>query len=124
MAMAWTGRTDDAMQMVERAIRLNPVEPYYFPRGLIYYMMGRFNEAIELLANSKQHSPDFLPTRLYLASSLALLERDEEGRKQIAELRRISPDFKLAKREKVSSRMSDKEIGNRFVESLQHLGLS
>lgn len=124
MAMAWAGRTDEAMQMVERAIRLNPIEPYYFPRGLIYYVMGRFNEAIELLAKSKQHSPDFLPTRLYLASSLALLERDEEGRKQIAELRRISPDFKLAKREKVSSRMSDKEIGNRFVESLQRLGLS
>ena len=123
IALAWEGRTEHAMQMVERAIRLNPIEPYYFPRGLIYYMMDRHDEAVELLVKSTKHDPDFIPTRLYLASSLILLGREDEGREQTVEISRINPDFTLASKADMSLRFKDKEMAIRFSESLKLVGL-
>jgi adenylate cyclase len=121
MCRAWAGQTDEAMQLVERALRLNPMEPYYFARGLTYYVMGRHEEAIELLEKGARKSPSFLPARLYLASSYGLLGRESEGRTQVAEILRINPDYRLATG--VDRRITETELGKRFSDSLRYLGL-
>ncbi|MBI1731801.1 MAG: hypothetical protein HYR49_03400 [Gammaproteobacteria bacterium] len=121
MCRAWAGQTGEAMQLVERALRLNPMEPYYFARGLTYYVMGRLDEAIELLEKGARKSPWFLPARLYLASSYGLLGRESDGRKHVAEILRINPDYGMAA--EGDRRIRDPELGKRFSDSLRRLGL-
>ena len=82
--LAYMGRAEEGIPLMERAMRLNPIYPdwYRWNLGLAYYTMRRYGDAIANL------SDDDLPTqfRLYLASSYAQLGRLEEARAQVQEI--------------------------------------
>jgi TolB-like protein len=122
MCRAWADQTDAAMSLIERAMRLNPVEPYYFPRGLVYYMKDRLPEAIELFEKDLRNNPGFLPSRLYLAVSQVRLGREDDARRQTAEILRINPEYRT--RAAGGNRIiRDPEKDRLFGDSLRRAGL-
>ena len=55
------GRTDEAIGLLDKAKKINPVNPYEIPRrGEAYYAGGRYDEAIKLFKEAIQVFPDFL----------------------------------------------------------------
>ncbi len=67
----FAGRPEEALQMVEQAMRLNPRYPpgYLFSLGWAYRSTGRYAEAIATLKESISRNPNFLPAPMVLANS-------------------------------------------------------
>jgi adenylate cyclase len=93
----FAGRPEEAIRMVEKAMRLNPRSPavYLFYLGHAYCLTGRYEEAIAVLKGGLPRNPDFLPTHIYLAAIYSELGREAEARTEVAEVIRLSPPFSL-----------------------------
>ena len=72
--------------VLERAIRLNPLYPVYylFDLGHAYLLTGRYDEALAALKDCLSRNPDFLPARIYLTITYAELGREDEARSEAA----------------------------------------
>jgi adenylate cyclase len=96
------GRFDDAIELVERAMRLHPYYPAYYLKilGAAYRMTGRYQDALQiykqLLDRSNKGEFPSLPTHLFLAGVYAELDRVEEAQTHAAEVLKLKPGFSLA----------------------------
>jgi tetratricopeptide (TPR) repeat protein len=103
------GRFDEAIELVENAMRLHPYYPAYYLQwiGAAYRMTGRYEEALsvykQLLDRSMKGEYHGLSSNLFLADLYAELGRDEEARKHADEVLRISPRFSLKEINKIST---------------------
>ncbi len=70
-ALNWAGRPEEALQMVEQAMRLNPRYPplYLVESGWTYRMTGRYAEAIATLKELISRMPTHLGAHFNLAFS-------------------------------------------------------
>jgi len=70
-ALIFAGRPEDALRLMEQAMRLNPRYPpwYLFELGWAYRMTGRYAEAVATLKEAISRGPYFLPAHVNLASS-------------------------------------------------------
>jgi adenylate cyclase len=68
------GRPEDALRLVEQAMRLNPRYPptYLFQLGLAYRLTGRYAEAIATLKECISRNPNLMTAHLELAISYLL----------------------------------------------------
>ncbi len=96
-ALAWAGRTEEAIDSVRKAMRLNPHHHawYFQPLGLSYLITERWDEAVETYQRGVVRNPDFLGHHLALAGIYAQLGREEEAQAEVKEVLRISPHFSL-----------------------------
>jgi adenylate cyclase len=71
MALNFAGRPEDALRMLEQAMRLNPHYPptYLFHLGWAYRSTGRYAEAIATLKEALNQSPNLRPAHFFLADS-------------------------------------------------------
>ena len=69
--LTFAGRPEDALRMMEQAMRLNPRYPPddLFRLGWTYYLAGRYAEAIATLQESSAGTPIFSLPTLFLAVS-------------------------------------------------------
>jgi hypothetical protein len=91
--LAFAGRPQDAIGLVEQAMRLDPQHQadYAWALGHAYYLTGRYEEAITALKRRLIRYPNSLATYAYLAAIYSELDREEEARAALAEVWRISP---------------------------------
>ena len=73
-ALNLAGRPEEALRVVEQAMRLNPRYPpwYLFEVGWAYRLTGRYAEAIATLKEAISRNPNFLPVYHHLAASYVL----------------------------------------------------
>jgi adenylate cyclase len=89
----YTGRSAEGIPLVERAMRLNPFHPswYLWSLGRNLYGAGQHERAIQALSAVT----DPVEPRLYLLASYVALGRGEEARAEVANIRRMAPDFSV-----------------------------
>ncbi|MCZ6885733.1 MAG: tetratricopeptide repeat protein, partial [Alphaproteobacteria bacterium] len=79
------------------ALQLNPLDPQYYliatQLALAHLGAGQFEKAAEYAHDAIRQQPDFLETRIALASALGHLERTEEARTAIEGLGDAAGDF-------------------------------
>jgi TolB-like protein/Tfp pilus assembly protein PilF len=94
--LTFTGRPEEAIEVLEKAMRLNPRFPAFHlaDLGHAYHLMGRYEAALDALQKALPLNPNWLPTHLYLAVIYSELGR-EEARAEVAEVLRLSPNFSL-----------------------------
>lgn len=88
-ALGFAGQPGDALEMIERAIRLNPHHPayYLYQRGLAQFAMKRLDEAATSLERALALQPsDHWSQRLLLAA-YGLLGRQQHAKKLLEEIR-------------------------------------
>ena len=97
-ALHFGGEPEQAIPLIEKAMRLNPFYPFYYIlyKGQAYLAMERYQEALEAFELSAAHNPEALPAHLYLAACFGLLGKDAPARQALAEVHRIHPDFSTA----------------------------
>jgi adenylate cyclase len=100
MALAMSGRPDEAVQKVEIAIRLNPHDPsiwtYMSLRSLALIMLKRHDEALSWATKAtRQRSPGWLAYAI-LASALGHLSKIDDARKAGRDALTLKPDFTLS----------------------------
>ena len=89
------GRVADALSMLDKAMRLNPMPPnwYLHEYGTCYRLMGRYEKAIAVLKRVLNRSPEYLNSRLNLIITYVMSGREEAAHKEAVEVIKLSPDF-------------------------------
>ena len=121
--LGFAGRPEEVIGLMEKAMRLNPRYPaiYLFWLGNAHYQMGRYDEAIAALNSAVIRKPNHLPTHLFLAASYVELGQEEEAQAEVAEILRISPDYRSGS--KSLAPWKDQAIPKRIRAALRKAGL-
>ncbi len=119
-----TGRPEEALPVIQRAIRLSPYTPPNVLRyeGQAYHAMGQYEEAIAAFERARPRNPKGAPALVWLALTYADMGRMEEARAAVQELLKLTPGFSA--KEWVNARdYKDRAIPKRFLATLHQLGL-
>jgi tetratricopeptide (TPR) repeat protein len=97
MSLNFGGRSEEAITLLQKAIRLNPVGSYYNYTTLGNALMftGRYEEAISAYKKALQVAPNSSWSRMMLAATYSEMGREKEARAEVAEALRINPRFSL-----------------------------
>ena len=97
-ALDFSGEHAQAIPLIDKAMRLNPFYPFYyiFYRGLAYFAMERYEEALVALKRSTARNPEAVPPHVLLAACFAHLGKDAPAREALAGVFNIFPDFSVA----------------------------
>ncbi len=95
--LSYAGRSRDGLEMVRKAMRLNPHYPEYWvlQLGQIQFDARQYEEAIATLESLRLL--DTIAARLYLAASHAALDHDDQARKAVARAIELDPGATLQK---------------------------
>jgi TolB-like protein/class 3 adenylate cyclase/Flp pilus assembly protein TadD len=87
-ALSFAGRPAEALEAVERAMRLNPHYPSSYPyqRGLALFGLNRIGEAVASLERAVELNPEDYWSRRLLLSGYGLLGRNESAAKLLASM--------------------------------------
>jgi adenylate cyclase len=91
------GRYEEAIQSLEKAIRLDPKGPswYFLWLGEAYCFVGRYEEAIAEVKKAIGLAPESAWWHVALAAIYSKAGREEEARAEAAEVLRLDPKFSL-----------------------------
>jgi adenylate cyclase len=94
--LAICGRAEEGIQMVRRAMRLNPHHPewYWSMLAIALYAARRYEEALDAYRRIAVWKKPWHLARL--AACYAQLGRLDEARAQAAEVLRLDPGFRLS----------------------------
>jgi tetratricopeptide (TPR) repeat protein len=124
--LALGGRSDDASESLEKAMRLNPRSPrlWYWLDGMAWahFAGGRYEDAIEWAQRSCKVNPDQPWAYRALAASHALLNRAEEARWALKEELRLEPDITI-QRILLEMPWADPDFLERYLDGLRKAGL-
>jgi adenylate cyclase len=86
-----------SIELLKRAIRLNPIPPFYYYTylGSAYLLANMYDEAIETLNKSLSINYDYVHTHIYLTSCYVSINLIEEAKEAAKEILRLFPEFSV-----------------------------
>jgi adenylate cyclase len=118
------GRFSEALEWLQRAVRLNPLHPawYLYGIGEAYYGSLQYEKAIVPLSAAVNRFPTFITPRRHLAAAYAQLGRLNEARAEIAEILKLDPSVCLSLyRQRI--RYENAEDLEHYLDGLRKAGL-
>ena len=93
--LSMAGRHDEALPIVNKAFRLNPLaSPWYFRfRGIAYQGLGMYQDAIVEFKKELETFPDSLLPHIRLAACYALSGQEEKARAEAKRILKLNPKF-------------------------------
>jgi adenylate cyclase len=94
MALSAAGRSEEAIESIRKAIRMNPFHTvqYLFAFGIAYFTQGQYEKAIFYFKRCIDLNPSYLPTHIFITSCYGLLEDTKESRAAKIKLLQLDPD--------------------------------
>jgi adenylate cyclase len=123
-ALALSGRPEEAIPLLHKALRLNPLAPslYFVNLSVAYRMAGRFDEAVEQAKRAvERNSKDYL-AYLALVAGCILTGREREARAAATEVLKIYPAFSVEQFGRTLP-YKDKSFVARSIEAWRKAGL-
>ena len=124
-ALHFSGENEEVIELIEKAMRLNPFYPFFYPHyiGLANLGMRRFDEAVAALKRGISRNPEALWPHVFLAACHGHLGEHTQARAQLAEVRRIHPGFSISSLQDLLpyKRSADADL---LLHSLRKAGLS
>jgi adenylate cyclase len=119
-ALCYGGQSEEAIGLLNKAMRLNPYYPdqYLWHLGGAYYNLERYEDAIRAVSSMQNPGEGY---RL-LAASYAQLGRMAEARAYAAKVLQIHPNFSVDHWAKVLPEAVE-EVGLRYIDGLRKAGL-
>jgi TolB-like protein/class 3 adenylate cyclase/tetratricopeptide (TPR) repeat protein len=94
------GQPDQAIEPLERALRLSPLDPLIFivQMGFIFahFFAGRYDEALANAKKTVAHNPNYLTAIVMAAVSAALAGREDDMTKAVGQLLKLDPTCKMS----------------------------
>jgi adenylate cyclase len=93
----YAGRPEEGLVRIQRAMQINPHHPYnyHFHLGQAYFVLHRYQEAIDAFNQGLSSNPSSERMRVWLAASLALSGDIEAAKWEAAQVMATNPDFSL-----------------------------
>ena len=124
LVLAYTGRIEEALESLQRSKALSPRTPpyHYWIFGVVLNLLGRDDEAIDLLSQAISRAPNYLTNHVILTAIYAKIGRHDEARQAAEEILRISPKYNA---EKFGERLpfTDTSITDDYIAALRQAGL-
>ena len=119
------GRSEEAIPLFKKVIRLNPFGKFTLYRrlGLALRRTGRLEEAVSAFKKAIQGSPNDIMSHLGLAATYSIMGREEEARAEAAEVIRINPKFSLDSYSKRFPQPMDQSRRDEYINALRKAGL-
>ena len=97
MVFRSVGRVEEALALLNKAVRLNPMPPnyYYHEFGSCYRLLGQYEEAIAMLKGVLDRNPDYLNSRLNLIATYVMSGKEETAHAEAKRVLKQSPDFSV-----------------------------
>jgi adenylate cyclase len=123
-SLDFAGRSEEAIPLFQKAIRLNPFGPQYYYRnfGNALQMTGRFEEAVSAYKKAIQRAPNDIWIHLMLAATYSKMGREKEAGAEAAEVLRINPKFSLDFWAKTSA-YKEQSVRDNLFNALRKAGL-
>jgi len=121
-ALLWTGRTQEAVALLEGALRLDPAGRRSPVRQVIvvaYFAAERYPEALAACERALAEHPELPMLHTMRAALMAQAGRLDEARQSLAEVRRLQPNFPLGE---FGNRFADAAVRERFQAALRKAG--
>lgn len=124
MVLGLTGRHDEAIPVLKKAIRLNPIRPinYLNHLALAYLYKEQYEKAIPLWRQTLERNPEYYYAHLSLTVAYQLTGEEDKAREHAAALIRVNPNFSVSMLEKRIIQ-EDKEGRERSFEAMRKAGL-
>ncbi len=124
-AMHFSGDNEEVIALIEKAMRLNPFYPFFYPNyvGLANLAMRRFDEAVVTLKRAVFRNTEALWPHVFLAACHSHLGENTQACTQLAEVWRINPEFSIASLLKLLPYKSSADV-DLVVDGLRKAGLS
>jgi adenylate cyclase len=118
------GRPEEAIPLLQKAIRLNPFGPgsLYREFGFALRNTGRFEEAVSAFKKAIQRSPNDILSHIGLAATYSIMGREKEARAEAEEVLRINPKFSVDSWAKMLAYKDQSEI-DKYINALRKAGL-
>jgi adenylate cyclase len=127
MSLNFAGRSEEAITLLQKAIRLNPIGSYYnhvsnnqLGNALMY--TGRYEEAVSAYKKVIQRTPNYMWSHIQLTATYSMMGREKEARAEAAEVLRINPKFSLDFYAKTSL-LKDQSVKDNIINALRKAGL-
>jgi adenylate cyclase len=122
--LTYAGRYEDAIPYYKKAFRLSPrPHPLWsFLLAYSYTAMGQYEEAIRILKGIAEKQPDQIVAHTMLAVAYMSSGREDDARKEAAEVLRIDPAFSVERFFSTLPYKDQAELGRR-KEALRKAGL-
>ncbi|WP_299777460.1 adenylate/guanylate cyclase domain-containing protein [uncultured Roseobacter sp.] len=119
-ALAHMGRSEEAVELLQKAMRLNPFYPdqYIWHLGGAYFNLQRYEDAINTI--QKMQNPT--EGRRILAASYAHLGRTKEARAQADLVREAHPNFSVERWAAVQPDKFEEDVQH-FLDGMKRAGL-
>jgi len=119
-----SGRPEDGLTLLNDAMRLDPHYPVHYIMflGDAYYVMGNYEEAIAALERCLSRAPYLLAPHRTLSVIFANSGRENEARREVEELLRISPRATVADQEERLF-FKDHVLSAHYLDGLRKAGL-
>ncbi|NIS80939.1 MAG: tetratricopeptide repeat protein, partial [Anaerolineales bacterium] len=129
-ALIFAGRPKEALDFVEKAMRLDPHYPAYYlvVLGHAQFSMEEFEEAATSFERALKRNPEYYWVWFYLAAAYGHLGRKQEATAAIEEYKKVGPyvaglSIKRISNWPMSTRYKDPADKDRFLEGLRKAGL-
>jgi tetratricopeptide (TPR) repeat protein len=126
-AKAFLGETEAAIDHLERAARLSPLDPLIFltqmVTSLAHFVAGRYEEALTWASRAHRARPNFLGIQRLVAASSALTGRIGEAHRAFELVRALDPGMRISNL-KYRVGPFGEEAFRRYEEGLKLAGLS
>jgi tetratricopeptide (TPR) repeat protein len=127
MSLNFAGRSEEAITLLQKGIRLNPVGSDYnylsnhqLGNALMY--TGRYEEAVSAYKKVIQRTPNYIYAHLMLAATYSEMGLEKEARAEVAEVLRINPKFSLDFWAKTSL-VKEQSVKDKVFNALRKAGL-
>ncbi len=124
-ALLFACRPEEAIPVLQKAVRLNPnAEAYnliFFGNALM--MAGRLEEAVSVVKKALQRAPDYIPAHLCLVGTYVRMGREKEARAEAEEVIRINPKFSVDYFARTVLVYKDQSVADKIVNTWRKAGL-
>jgi len=125
-ALIFAGRPKEALDSIERAMRLDPHNIAYplYLRGLSQFSMGQLKEAVSSIERALTHNPELNRGSGVLAAAYAHLGRDQEARDGLVNYMKGVQSWWVALKDVMLLwPFKDSRVAERFADGLLKAGL-
>ena len=121
---SFSGELEQAFSALDLAKKINPQGTgiYLEIEGRVLFLLGKYEDAVAILENSRERNPAFDRTHLNLAAAYAELGLLEDASWAVDEALAISPDISLENERREANYMRDSDLEH-YVDALRKAGV-
>ena len=120
----YAGRPDEALQVMQKAMTLNPRHPFIYKMilGQIHFNLHDYRKAADYLTQAVERNPSAQEVRLWLAATYAYLGDKEGATWELAQIRHYEPDLSVETLDRFIP-LEDPVLRNHLIDGLINAGL-